>query len=89
MLGTGCASSAAAETPSDNVVIIHVDDLGWRDLGCMGSPVYETPHIDALAESGTRYTNAYAAGSLSPSLVHYRAWGTAAYLFQHLAATHF
>ncbi len=33
MLGAGCASSAAAETPSDNVVIIHVDDLGWRDLG--------------------------------------------------------
>jgi hypothetical protein len=49
MLGTGCASSAAGATPSDNVVIIHVDDLGWRDLGCMGSPVYETPHIDALA----------------------------------------
>jgi len=64
MLGTGCASAAAAETPSDNVLIIHVDDLGWRDLGCMGSPVYETPHIDALAESGTRYTNAYAASSL-------------------------
>ena len=57
-------SATSAETPSDNVVIIHVDDLGWRDLGCMGSPVYETPHIDALAESGTLFTNAYAAGSL-------------------------
>ena len=57
-------TAAAAETPSDNVVIIHVDDLGWRDLACMGSPVYETPHIDALAASGTLYANAYAAGSL-------------------------
>ena len=47
-----------------NVVVIHVDDLGWRDLGCMGSPVYETPHIDALAKSGTLYSSAYAAASL-------------------------
>jgi arylsulfatase A-like enzyme len=48
-------------TPTDNVVIIHVDDLGWRDLACMGSPVYETPYIDALAKSGTLFTHAYAA----------------------------
>ncbi|HIG85656.1 MAG TPA: sulfatase [Planctomycetes bacterium] len=64
MLGSVSVSATAAEPPSDNVVIIHVDDLGWRDLGCMGSPVYETPYIDALAASGMRYTNAYAAGSL-------------------------
>ena len=56
--------AAKVDAAVGNVVIIHVDDLGWRDLGCMGSPVYETPHIDALAESGTRYTSAYAAGSL-------------------------
>jgi arylsulfatase A-like enzyme len=47
-----------------NVVIIHVDDLGWRDLGCMGSPVYETPNIDALAKKGTLYTSAYAAANI-------------------------
>jgi arylsulfatase A-like enzyme len=47
-----------------NTVVIHVDDLGWRDLGCMGSPVYETPNIDRLAQSGTLFTDAYAAGSL-------------------------
>jgi arylsulfatase A-like enzyme len=37
------------------------DDLGWRDLGCYGSTFYETPNIDALAERGVRFTNAYAA----------------------------
>jgi arylsulfatase A-like enzyme len=47
-----------------NVVLIHVDDLGWRDLGCMGSPVYETPHIDRLAKEGMLFTNAYAAAAL-------------------------
>tara|TARA_R110000850_G_scaffold42454_2_gene108926 strand:+ start:413 stop:1798 length:1386 start_codon:yes stop_codon:yes gene_type:complete len=49
----------AAERP--NVVLFLVDDLGWMDLGCQGSQYYQTPNIDALAESGVRFTNAYAA----------------------------
>ncbi len=32
-----------------NVVYINVDDLGYRDLGFMGSTYYETSHIDQLA----------------------------------------
>jgi len=44
-----------------SIVYILADDLGWRDLGCYGSTFYETPNIDALAETGTRFTNAYAA----------------------------
>ena len=44
-----------------NVVLIVADDLGWRDVGCYGSSFYETPHIDRLADQGTRFTNAYAA----------------------------
>jgi arylsulfatase A-like enzyme len=44
-----------------NVILFLVDDLGWSDLGCQGSDYYRTPHIDALAESGVRFTNAYAA----------------------------
>jgi len=43
-----------------NVVCIVADDLGWRDLGCQGSPFYETPRIDRLAREGTRFTDAYA-----------------------------
>jgi arylsulfatase A-like enzyme len=44
-----------------NIVFILADDLGWRDLGCTGSTFYETPKIDALAQRGVRFTNAYAA----------------------------
>lgn len=44
-----------------NVVCITADDLGWRDLGCYGSPFYETPNLDRLAREGTRFTDAYAA----------------------------
>lgn len=47
-----------------NVVILHVDDMGWRDLGRMGSPVYETPNIDRLAQTGTLYTSAYASANI-------------------------
>ncbi len=44
-----------------NLVLILIDDLGWTDLGCYGSPFYETPHLDRLAQQGMRFTDAYAA----------------------------
>ena len=52
-------NTAAASRP--NVLLLLVDDLGWADLGCYGSELHRTPHIDALAASGMRYTQAYAA----------------------------
>jgi len=45
-------------------VFILADDLGWNDVGCYGSTFHETPNIDALAKSGMRFTQAYAASSL-------------------------
>ena len=51
------------QTPT-NFVFFLVDDLGWADVGCFGSSFHETPHIDALAESGMRFTNGYAAASI-------------------------
>ena len=53
---------AAEDHP--NIVFILADDLGWKDLGCSGSEFYETPHIDMLAKSGVRFTDAYAAAPL-------------------------
>lgn len=44
-----------------NVVVFLIDDMGWTDLGCYGSDLYETPNIDRLAEEGIKFTNAYAA----------------------------
>lgn len=43
-----------------NIVMILIDDMGWRDLQCFGSTFYETPNIDALAGSGMVFTQAYA-----------------------------
>jgi arylsulfatase A-like enzyme len=62
--------SPAQETP--NIVLITVDDLGWKDLGCMGSRFYETPNIDRLAEEGVVFTSAYApAANCAPSRASY------------------
>ncbi|MDP6539826.1 MAG: sulfatase-like hydrolase/transferase [Planctomycetota bacterium] len=47
--------------PAPNVVLVLADDLGWSDLGCTGSDFHLTPHIDALAAEGVRFTAAYAA----------------------------
>ncbi len=56
--------AVAAEQPPakpTNFVFFLVDDLGWADVGCFGSEFYETPNIDRLADSGMKFTNAYAA----------------------------
>jgi arylsulfatase A len=51
-----------------NVLLIHVDDLGWADIGVLGSDFYETPFIDRLAAEGMLFTHSYAAAAIcSPS----------------------
>jgi arylsulfatase A len=42
-----------------NIVLILADDLGINDLQCYGRTEHKTPHLDALAQSGIRYTNGY------------------------------
>jgi len=44
-----------------NIILILVDDLGWRDLSCYGSDFYETPNLDRLAAEGMTLSDAYAA----------------------------
>ena len=48
-----------------NIVILLIDDLGWKDVGFMGSKYFETPNIDRLARQGMIFTNAYAACAVS------------------------
>jgi arylsulfatase len=49
-----------------NVVIILVDDMGWSDIGPYGSEI-STPHLDALAAGGVRFTQFYVTPRCSPS----------------------
>ena len=60
--------SKAKTVKKPNIVLINVDDLGWKDLGFMGSSYYETPNLDAFAKQGIVFTNAYAsAANCAPS----------------------
>ncbi len=43
-----------------NILIIHIDDLGYHDLSIHGSKIYQTPHIDTLATQSVSFTKAYA-----------------------------
>jgi len=48
-----------AEPVRPNVILIISDDLGYADLGCQGSKDVKTPHIDSIAQNGTRFTHGY------------------------------
>jgi arylsulfatase A-like enzyme len=51
-----------------NIIIINIDDMGWKDVGFMGSEYYETPNIDYLSTLGMVFTNGYAsAANCAPS----------------------
>jgi len=51
-----------------NIVLINIDDLGWKDLSFMGNDFFETPNIDALSKKGIIFTNGYAsAANCAPS----------------------
>ena len=49
-----------------NVLTVVLDDTGFGQLGCYGSPI-ETPNFDALAEDGLRYNNMHTTALCSPS----------------------
>jgi len=51
-----------SETPW-NVLVIVSDDLTTTALSCYGNAVCATPHIDAIAAKGTRFTRAYCQGT--------------------------
>ena len=60
----------AAETPPrSNVILIMADDIGYECFGCYGSRQYRTPHIDAMAERGMRFTHCYSQPLCTPSRV--------------------
>ena len=60
--------AAESSPPGPNIVFILADDLGINDLGCYGRREHHTPHLDALAAEGTRFTSAYCAQPIcSPS----------------------
>ena len=56
-----CQNVSAQSRP--NIVLIFIDDMGWTDAGFMGSDLYQTPRLDALASQGMVFSSAYAAAA--------------------------
>jgi arylsulfatase len=60
-----CTLTASA-APRPNLVVILADDLGFSDLGCYGGEI-ATPHLDALARDGLRFTQFTNTGRCCPT----------------------
>lgn len=44
-----------------NVILCMADDLGWGDTGFNGNSIIKTPHLDAMAKAGLRFSRFYSA----------------------------
>ncbi|MCB0249858.1 MAG: arylsulfatase [Anaerolineae bacterium] len=55
-----------ANEGAPNVLFIILDDTGFGQLGCYGSPI-NTPNLDSLAQNGLSYTNMHTTALCSPT----------------------
>lgn len=62
------SSSLAAPPEHPNVILIVCDNLGYGDIGCYGSKVNRTPHLDQMASEGMKLDSFYvSSGVCTPS----------------------
>jgi arylsulfatase A-like enzyme len=59
---SSCSSPPASRPP--NIIFVMLDDLGYGDFGCYGQELIRTPHTDAFAQTGVRFTDAYAGSTV-------------------------
>ncbi len=74
IMTTGAGLLSLAMSPADgtrnspvdkpNFIVIFTDDQGYQDLGCFGSPLIKTPHIDQMAAEGMKFTDFYTVSSV-------------------------
>ena len=67
LLAQFSATVTAQEQP--NIILIMADDAGWECFGTYGAADYQTPNIDALAESGVQFNHCYSTPICTPSRV--------------------
>lgn len=62
LLSLFVAAPLVAAERKPNILVIVGDDMGYADVGFHGGNEIPTPHLDALAASGVRFTNGYVSG---------------------------
>lgn len=68
---TACCLSGALigcnekQPEKPNIIFIYGDDVGYGDLECYGATAVKTPNVNRLAQTGIRFTNAYACAATS------------------------
>ncbi|MBL9135049.1 MAG: arylsulfatase [Verrucomicrobiales bacterium] len=60
------AVAESSPAPRPNIVLILSDDMGYSDIGCYGGEI-DTPHLDALAKEGLRFTQFYNTARCCPT----------------------
>tara|TARA_R110002049_G_scaffold285698_4_gene467167 strand:+ start:367677 stop:369344 length:1668 start_codon:yes stop_codon:yes gene_type:complete len=61
-----CSIDTSCDAARPNVVVVMVDDMGFSDIGPYGSEI-PTPHLDALASNGVRFSQFYNTGRCCPT----------------------
>jgi arylsulfatase len=60
------ATADASANKPPNIIILFADDMGYSDLGCMGSEIH-TPALDRMAREGVLMTHFYTTSRCCPS----------------------
>ncbi|MCF8222710.1 MAG: arylsulfatase [Bacteroidales bacterium] len=58
--------SGCSKESKPNIILILADDMGYSDIGCMGSEI-KTPNIDGLANEGVLFLNFYNGARCCPT----------------------
>lgn len=67
--GFASVNATVADDVHLNIVLIMADDLGYECIAANGGRSYKTPHLDALAAAGVRFTHCYSTPLCTPSRV--------------------
>lgn len=65
-IDSSAATTRTDDYPRPNVLVVVVDDLGWKDVG-FHEPTFSTPNLDAMVAEGVELSTFYTAPTCTPS----------------------
>src|SRR3569623_1091605 len=62
-------TAAAVKKRPPNLILVLIDDMGSKELGCYGNKEHRTPNMDRIAREGMRFETCYATPYCTPTRV--------------------